>query len=61
LSVDTGYHVIKEIRAYRADKKENQYLQDIVNRLKPRLHKQGLLWCNCIADNGYSNGENYAL
>lgn len=61
LSVDTGHHVITDIRAYHADKKDNQYLQDIVNRLQPRLQKAGLLWRNCVADTGYSSGENYAF
>lgn len=61
LSVDTGHHVITDIRAYHADKKDNQYLQDIVNRLKPRLNAAGLLWLNCVADTGYSSGENYAF
>ena len=61
LSVDTGHHVITDIRAYHADGKDNQYLQDIVNRLKPRLQKQGLLWRNCVADTGYSSGENYSF
>jgi len=61
LSVDTAHHVITDIKAYHADKKDNQYLEDIVNRLKPRLHKQGLLWHNCVADTGYSSGENYAF
>ena len=44
-----------------ADKKDNQYLQDIVARLKKRLNAQGLLWVNCVADTGYSDGENYAF
>lgn len=61
LSVDSAHHVIPDIRAYHADKKDNQYLEDIVNRLQPRLHKQGLLWSNCVADTGYSSGENYAF
>lgn len=61
LSVDTGHHVITDIKAYHADKKDNQYLQDITKRLKNRLHKQGLLWRNCVADTGYSSGENYAF
>lgn len=61
LSVDTGHHVITDIRAYHADKRDNQYLQDITTRLKKRLHQQGLLWRNCIADTGYSSGENYAF
>jgi hypothetical protein len=61
LSVDTGHHVITDIRAYHADGKDNQYLKDIVSRLKPRLNQQGLLWRNCAADTGYSSGENYAF
>ena len=61
LSVDTAHHVITDIKAYHADKKDNQYLQDIAKRLKTRLHHQGLLWRNCVADTGYSSGENYAF
>ncbi|MDP3352956.1 MAG: IS1182 family transposase [Flavobacteriaceae bacterium] len=61
LSVDTAHHVITDIQAYHADKKDNQYLQDITERLKSRLHKQGLIWRNCVADTGYSSGENYAF
>lgn len=61
LSVDTAHHVITDIKAYHADKKDNQYLQDITKRLKGRLHSQGLIWRNCVADTGYSSGENYAF
>ena len=61
LCVDTAHHVITDIQAYHADKKDNQYLQDIVGRLKPRLNRSGLLWQNCVADTGYSSGENYAF
>ena len=61
LSVDTGHHVITDIKAYHADKKDNQYLQDISNRLQQRLWKQGLYWENLVADTGYSSGENYAF
>ena len=61
LSVDTAHHVITDIWAYHADKKDNQYLQDITSRLKPRLHRQGFIWRNCVADTGYSSGENYAF
>ncbi len=61
LSVDTGHHVITDIKAYHADGKDSLYLPDICNRLEKRLHKQGLLWHNCIADTGYSSGENYAF
>jgi len=61
LSVDTAHHVITDIKAYHADKKDNQYLQDITKRLKTRLHNQGLIWRNCLADTGYSSGDNYAF
>ncbi|WP_273566458.1 IS1182 family transposase [Maribacter halichondriae] len=61
LSVDTAHHVITDIRAYHADGKDNRQLPDIVRRLKKRLWKQGLVWKNCVADTGYSSGENYAF
>ena len=61
LSVDTGHHVITDIKAYHADKKDSQCLQEITVRLKNRLNKQGLLWQNLLADTGYSDGENYAF
>ncbi len=61
LSVDTAHHVITDIAAYHADSKDNKDLPDILQRLKRRLNKQGLFWQNCLADTGYSSGENYAL
>ena len=61
LSVDTAHHVITDIRAYHADGKDNQQLQDIVQRLQRRLWRQGLVFENCVADTGYSSGENYAF
>lgn len=61
LSVDTAHHVITDIRAYHADGKDNQQLQDIVRRLQGRLWQQGLVFENCVADTGYSSGENYAF
>ena len=61
LSVDTAHHVITDIKAYHADGKDNQQLQDIAKRLKGRLWQEGLLWENCVADTGYSSGENYAF
>ena len=61
LSVDTAHHVITDIQAYHADGKDNQQLQDIVQRLQRRLWQQGLVFENCVADTGYSSGENYAF
>jgi transposase len=61
LTVDTSNHVITDIKAYHADGKDNQQLPDILERVQRRLWKEGLLWENCVADTGYSSGENYAL
>ena len=61
LSVDTAHHVITDIRAYHADGKDNRQLRDIVQRLQRRLWQQGLMFENCVADTGYSSGENYAM
>ena len=61
LSVDTAHHVITDIKAYHACKKDNQYLKDITTRLHSRLWQQGLYWENLVADTGYSSGENYAF
>lgn len=59
LTVDTAHHVITDIHAYHADGKDNQQLPDIVKRVKTRLWKAGMVWENCVADTGYSSGENY--
>ncbi|MEM7549700.1 MAG: hypothetical protein AAF363_08500 [Bacteroidota bacterium] len=59
--VDTSHHVISHIGASYADLKDNQYLQDVVRKLKPRLKTQGLYWENLLADTSYSSGENYAF
>lgn len=60
ISVDTASHVITDVQAYHADKKDNQYLQDTVARLNRRLRKEGIIWEHLLADTGYSSGENYA-
>lgn len=60
LSTDTAHHVISDITAYHADGKDNQYLEDIVNRVDQRLWKSGLKLENILADTGFSSGENYA-
>jgi transposase len=61
LTVDTANHVISDIKAYHADGKDNQQLADIVVRVQRRLRRVGLVWENCVADTGYSSGENYAF
>jgi len=61
LTVDSAHHVISDIMADFADKKDNQSLEQITRRVKLRLHKSGILWHNLLADTGYSSGENYAF
>lgn len=61
LTVDTAHHVISDIKAYHADDKDNQQLPDIVIRVLRRLRRSGLVWDNCVANIGYSSGENYAF
>jgi transposase len=60
LAVDTRTHVITDVQAYHADKKDTKYLQDTTRRLNRRLRREGLIWENVLADAGYSSGENYA-
>lgn len=61
LTVDDAMHVITDIKAYHADAKDNQYLEDIVNRTHQKLWKMGLKIENILADTGYSSGKNYAF
>jgi transposase len=61
LAVDTAHHVISHMGAAYADKKDNQCLPEIVEKLKGRMTSQGLLWQNLLADTAYSSGENYAM
>tara|TARA_B100000745_G_C20133041_1_gene388297 strand:+ start:80 stop:1624 length:1545 start_codon:yes stop_codon:yes gene_type:complete len=61
MSVDIANHVITDIGADYADKKDSQCLPPIVERLQKRLLTNGLLLHNVLADAGYSSGENYAF
>jgi transposase len=60
IAVDTDHQIITHIQADLADKKDNQYLQSIVQNAKENLEKTGLQLENILADAGYSSGENYA-
>src|SRR4030065_2451794 len=59
LSVDTANHVITNIQADHADKKDSRYLQSIVENTCRRLGKFGVNVENFLADTGFSSGENY--
>jgi transposase len=59
LSVDTANHVITNIQADHADKKDSRYLKSIVENTCRRLGKFGINVENVLADTGFSSGENY--
>ena len=61
LTVDGAHHVVSDIKAYHADGKDSQHLQDIVPRVQKRLWQSGLKMETCVADTGYSSGENYSF
>ena len=61
MAVDTAHHVITHIHADYADKADNQCVESIVYPLRNRLHDNGLVWKNFVADAGYSSGENLAF
>lgn len=61
ITVDTADHIITDVQAYHADKKDSQNLQDCVTRTQDRLDALGLVWEELLADGNYSSGENYAL
>jgi hypothetical protein len=61
LSIYTGHHVISDIRADDAYKKDNQCALDIVEHCRRRLKLFRPLWRNSVADTGYSSGENYVF
>ena len=60
MAVDTAHHVITHIEADYADKRDSQSLEVLTDKLKQRLHQEGLFWQNILADAGYSSGEIYA-
>ncbi|MCP4441786.1 MAG: IS1182 family transposase [Aureispira sp.] len=61
LTVDSSSHVITDIFADFANKKDSQSLVQITKRVQNRLRKEHLIWRNLLADTGYSSGDNYAF
>jgi transposase len=60
MAVDTDHQIITQIQADLAHKKDNQYLQSLVQNTIENLEGHGVLIENILADAGYSSGENYA-
>lgn len=61
ICVDDAHHIITDVQAYHADKKDSQNLEHVVNRTQNRLNGFGLLWIDVLADGNYSSGPNYAF
>jgi hypothetical protein len=60
MGVDTQNHVITHIHADFADKKDNQCLKYLTEKMRRRLKTLGLDWKYLATDAGYGSGENYA-
>jgi len=57
VSVDTASHVITNIEAHRADKKDSQCLPSLLTSTINNLQESGLLVEELLADAGFSSGE----
>lgn len=57
VSVDTAHHVITQIQADYADKKDSQCLPSLVKNTIYNLQQEGLQVEEVYADAGYSSGE----
>ncbi|HEX8609197.1 MAG TPA: transposase, partial [Pedobacter sp.] len=57
VSTDTANHVIANIEAHHADKKDSQCLPQVLENTIDNLHKEGLVVEEVLADTGYSSGE----
>ena len=59
MSVDADSHVVTNISAEHASKKDSRYLLDTVDITCTRLEQFGLTVETILADTGFSSGENY--
>jgi transposase len=57
VSVDAAHHVITQIQADHADKKDSQCLPTLLNNTNNNLKEEGLQIEEVFADAGYSSGE----
>jgi transposase len=57
VSVDTASHVITNIEAHLADKKDSQCLPSVLKHTIENLRTEGLIVEEVLADGGYSSGE----
>ena len=57
VSVDTDHHVITNIEAHLADKKDSQCLPQVIENTIDNLQQEGLTIQEVLADGGYSSGQ----
>lgn len=57
VSVDTGHHVITNVQAHHADKRDSECLAEVVTGTLGNLQSQGLIVEEVLADTNYSSGE----
>ena len=57
VSTDTAHHVITNIEAHHADKKDSQCLPQVLENTIDNLHHEGLIVEEVLADTSYSSGE----
>lgn len=57
VSADTAHHVITNIEAHYADKKDSQCLPEVLTNTIDHLQQEGLVVEEILADTGYSSGE----
>ncbi|MEO7215788.1 IS1182 family transposase [Mucilaginibacter sp.] len=57
ISVDTSSYVITSIGAFHADKKDSQYLDDVLEKIETNLKDYGLAVEEVIADANYSSSS----
>lgn len=57
VSVDTASHVITNIEAHSADKRDSECVAEVVTNIINNLQPEGLIVEELLADTGYSSGE----
>lgn len=57
ISVDTSSHMITHIQAFTADKRDCQYLPEVIENVIETLGENGLVVDEVVADKGFSSGE----
>lgn len=57
VSVDTGSHIITNVEAFTADKRDSQCLRDVLEQTIENLEQGGLLLEEVLADANYSSTE----